>query len=146
MGSADYLRANSSPGKCTGPFSRHTIAPIAGSTICTTIMLMALNWPRPRTGARPQIAFGPILARAAGNLKDPVVFARQGRWGSRGGPVHTTGISANVESRATSRTGRNLMLVGIALCGMHASERRGDPRGVGREGRFPPPFALEVPG
>ena len=34
-------------------------------------MLMALYWPRPKTGARPQITFG---LSAVGNLIDRVVF------------------------------------------------------------------------
>lgn len=54
-------------------FSGHTIALIAGSTICIA-MLMALYWPRPKTGARPQIAFGLMLAGALGNLIDRVLF------------------------------------------------------------------------
>ena len=54
-------------------FSGHTIALIVGSTICIT-MLMALYWPRPKTGARPQVAFGLMLAGALGNLIDRVVF------------------------------------------------------------------------
>ena len=54
-------------------FSGHTIALIVGSTMCIA-MLMALYWPRPKTGSRPQIAFGLMLAGAAGNLIDRVVF------------------------------------------------------------------------
>jgi signal peptidase II len=54
-------------------FSGHTIALIAASA--TGIgLLMALYWPRPKTGARPQIAFGLMLAGATGNLVDRVAF------------------------------------------------------------------------
>ena len=54
-------------------FSGHTIALIVGSTVCIA-MLMALYWPRPKTGARPQVAFGMLLAGAIGNLIDRVLF------------------------------------------------------------------------
>ena len=54
-------------------FSGHTIALIVGSIACITL-LMALYWPRPKTGARPQVAFGLMLAGALGNLIDRVVF------------------------------------------------------------------------
>jgi len=37
-------------------------------------LLMALYWPRPKTSARPQIAFGLMLAGAAGNLIDRLAF------------------------------------------------------------------------
>ena len=54
-------------------FSGHTIALIVASA--TGIgLLVALYWPRPKTGARPQIAFGLMLAGAAGNLIDRVAF------------------------------------------------------------------------
>ncbi len=54
-------------------FSGHTVALIAGSAICIT-MLIALYWPRPKTGARPQVAFGLMLAGALGNLIDRILF------------------------------------------------------------------------
>ena len=53
--------------------SGHTIALIIASALCIGL-LMALYWPRPKTGARPQIAFGLMLAGATGNLVDRVAF------------------------------------------------------------------------
>ena len=50
-------------------FSGHTIALIVGSAIAIGV-LIALYWPRPKTSARPQIAFGLMLASATGNLID----------------------------------------------------------------------------
>ena len=54
-------------------FSGHTLALIVGSALCIAL-LMALYWPRPKTGIRPQVAFGLMLAGAAGNLIDRIVF------------------------------------------------------------------------
>ena len=54
-------------------FSGHTLALIAGSVLCIGL-LMALYWPRPKTGARPQVAFGLMLAGAVGNLIDRLAF------------------------------------------------------------------------
>ena len=54
-------------------FSGRTVLLITLSALCIG-MLMALYWPRPKTGSRPQIAFGLMLAGAAGNLIDRVVF------------------------------------------------------------------------
>ena len=54
-------------------FSGHTIALITVSAMGIGV-LIALSRTRPRTGARPQIAFGLMLAGAAGNLMDRVVF------------------------------------------------------------------------
>ena len=54
-------------------FSGHTVLLITASAIGIGL-LMALYWPRPKTGARPQIAFGLLLAGAVGNLIDRVVF------------------------------------------------------------------------
>jgi len=54
-------------------FSGHTIALIIASALCIGL-LMALYWPRPKTSARPQIAFGLMLAGAAGNLIDRLAF------------------------------------------------------------------------
>ena len=54
-------------------FSGHTTALITASA--TGIgLLVALYWPRPKTGARPQIAFGLMLAGAMGNLIDRLAF------------------------------------------------------------------------
>ena len=56
-------------------FSGHTIALIIASALCTlTGLLLALYWPRPKTGARPQVAFGLMLAGGAGNLVGRVAF------------------------------------------------------------------------
>ena len=54
-------------------FSGHTILLIVVSTIGIG-MLIALYWPRPNTGPRPQITFGLMLAGATGNLIDRVAF------------------------------------------------------------------------
>ena len=54
-------------------FSGHSIALIVASAFCIGL-LMALYWPRPKTGARPQVAFGLMLAGAAGNLVDRIAF------------------------------------------------------------------------
>ncbi len=54
-------------------FSGHTITLIVASTIAIG-MLIALYWPRAKTGARTQITFGLMLAGATGNLIDRVVF------------------------------------------------------------------------
>lgn len=54
-------------------FSGHTIALIVASAAGIGL-LMALYWPRPKTGARPQIAFGLMLAGAMGNLIDRLAF------------------------------------------------------------------------
>ena len=60
-------------GSAMNLFSGHTTALIIASTagIC---VLFALYWHRPKTGLRPQITFGLMLAGAAGNLIDRIAF------------------------------------------------------------------------
>ncbi len=55
-------------------FSGHTISLIVASSTGIAL-LFALYRPRPKTDARPQIVFGLMLAGAAGNLLDRVVFS-----------------------------------------------------------------------
>ena len=54
-------------------FSGHTVMLIAASAAGIGL-LMALYWPRPKTGARPQVAFGMMLAGAMSNLIDRLAF------------------------------------------------------------------------
>ena len=54
-------------------FSGHTIALVIVSMIGIGV-LMALHWPRPKTGVRIQVTFGLMLAGTVGNLIDRVIF------------------------------------------------------------------------
>ena len=54
-------------------FSGHTIALVIVSIIGIGV-LMALHWPRPKTGVRIQVTFGLMLAGTVGNLLDRVIF------------------------------------------------------------------------
>ena len=54
-------------------FSDHTIALVIVFIIGIGV-LMALHWPRPKTGVRIQITFGLMLAGTVGNLIDRVAF------------------------------------------------------------------------
>jgi len=54
-------------------FSGNTVMLIAASAAGIGL-LMALYCPRPKTGARPQVAFGMMLAGAMGNLIDRLAF------------------------------------------------------------------------
>ena len=54
-------------------FSGHTIALITASLVGIGLLFILYRH-RPKTGVRPQLAFGLMLAGAVGNLVDRVVF------------------------------------------------------------------------
>lgn len=60
-------------GSTLGLFSGHTVVLIIVSTISIGV-LMALHWPRSKTSLRTQVTFALMLAGAAGNLMDRLVF------------------------------------------------------------------------
>ena len=54
-------------------FCGHTILLIVSSVVGIEL-LIALYWPRPKTGIRPQLAIGLLMGGAFGNLLDRLIF------------------------------------------------------------------------
>ena len=67
-----HLTRAANSGATLDLFSGHSTALVLGSLLAVGV-LIALYLPRPKTGVRPQVTFGLMLAGATGNLVDRLI-------------------------------------------------------------------------